>query len=129
MKFYLFHQWMSLSGLSLLIFLSMGMVLVANFRFTPLTTNTNIVHSYTFMYSEFEPGDHEYLSVMSSSSASVMHHFLLTTRAKCERTGPGHVWRGLEDFEVIVNALKWEKIKTLWNKINAIPPFRIFFLT
>lgn len=42
-----------------------------------------------------------------------------------QRTGPSPVWRDLEDFEVIVNAWKWDKIKTQWNRINST--FQYFF--
>lgn len=96
------------------------------FHFTPQTTSSNVLHSYTFIYSKFELRNPDYLSMISSFSTSVMHHFFLTTRVKWNRTGPSHLWRGLKGFEVIVNAQKQDKIKTVkWNKCYCT--FQRFF--
>lgn len=73
---------------SLSIFLTMAVVLVANFSFH---STYHHHHSYTFIYSNIEPRDHDYLSIMSSFSTPVMHYLLLTTRAKWERTGLSRV--------------------------------------
>lgn len=73
---------------SLSTFLTMAVVMVANFSFHPTYHHH---HSYTFIYSNIEPRDHDSLNIMSSFSTPVMHYLLLTTRAKWERTGPSSV--------------------------------------
>ena len=66
--------------------------------------NTKILHSYTLM--QFNVGSREngYFRMKFSSPTSAIYHSLLPARTKWERTGPNHVWRYLQDFEVILNA-------------------------